>query len=80
MPLAERWFVLIWVVLCRIKQDTGERGWVPAWFIGKFGPGSGSGSESQPSSAATPTGPVPTSSTGATADLAGLGGTGEDGV
>lgn len=20
----------------RIKQDTGERGWVPAWFIGKL--------------------------------------------
>lgn len=21
----------------RIKQDTGARGWVPAWFIGKIG-------------------------------------------
>lgn len=42
-----------------IKQDTGDRGWVPAWFIGKLSSGSGSGTESQPSSAATPTGPAP---------------------
>ncbi|EIW72759.1 hypothetical protein TREMEDRAFT_72866 [Tremella mesenterica DSM 1558] len=32
-----------------IKQDSGERGWVPAWFIGKL-----SGSDSAPTSAATP--------------------------
>ena len=37
-----------------IKQDTGERGWVPAWFIGKHSSSTG---ESQPASAATPTGP-----------------------
>lgn len=35
-----------------IKQDTGERGWVPAWFVGKVN------GDSQPNSAATPTGPV----------------------
>ncbi|RXK42458.1 hypothetical protein M231_00012 [Tremella mesenterica] len=32
-----------------IKQDSGERGWVPAWFIGKL-----SGTDSAPTSAATP--------------------------
>ncbi len=42
----------------RIKQGTGERGWVPAWFIGKLGSGGGSGTESQPSLAATPTDPA----------------------
>ncbi|ORY21850.1 hypothetical protein BCR39DRAFT_552741 [Naematelia encephala] len=41
-----------------IKEDSGERGWVPAWFIGKLGSSSSNGSESQPSSAATPTGPI----------------------
>ena len=39
----------------RIKQDTGDRGWIPAWFIGKHG--SSGGGDSQPSTAATPTGP-----------------------
>ena len=38
-------------------QDTGQRGWVPAWFIGKLGT-----SDSQPSSAGTAT----ASSAGAT--------------
>jgi len=42
----------------RIKQDAGERGWVPAWFIGKVDSGSGSSTDSQPSSAATLTGPA----------------------
>ena len=32
--------------MCRIKQDTGERGWVPAWFIGKIGGSSSSSSVS----------------------------------
>ncbi|CAD6578322.1 MAG: Adaptor for signal transduction [Tremellales sp. Tagirdzhanova-0007] len=36
-----------------IKQDSGDRGWVPGWFIGKLG---GSGTDSQPASATTLTG------------------------
>ncbi|GFZ43211.1 hypothetical protein JCM24511_00930 [Saitozyma sp. JCM 24511] len=37
-----------------IKTETGERGWVPAWFIGKISSGSGSaGTDSNPSTATT---------------------------
>ncbi|KAK4684078.1 protein STE50, partial [Tremellales sp. Uapishka_1] len=35
-----------------IQQETGERGWVPAWFIGKLASSPG-GTDSQPGSAAT---------------------------
>ncbi|WVR05716.1 hypothetical protein IAU60_002740 [Kwoniella sp. DSM 27419] len=43
-----------------IKSDTGERGWVPAWFVGKAlaapsGQNTGGGDSMAPSSATTPT-------------------------
>jgi hypothetical protein len=39
----------------RIKTETGERGWVPAWFIGKISSGSASaGTDSNPSTATGP--------------------------
>jgi len=42
----------------RIKTDTGERGWVPSWYIGKNQSSESAlsltGGESQPTSAATP--------------------------
>ncbi|ORX34205.1 hypothetical protein BD324DRAFT_637089 [Kockovaella imperatae] len=61
-----------------IKQDTGERGWVPAWFIGKHS--SSTNSESQPASAATPTGHAGPGQTPSTAATNGGGiGDGEDG-
>ena len=49
-------------LICSIKQDTGERGWVPAWFIGKIGASSSlapapltgsSGTSSLPTTATT---------------------------
>lgn len=47
------WSVLT-TTLRRIKTETGERGWVPAWFIGKISSGSGSaGTDSNPSTATT---------------------------
>jgi hypothetical protein len=39
--------------MIRIRSDTGDRGWVPAWFIGKLD----SGSESNPSTATFTAGP-----------------------
>ena len=44
-----------------IRPSTGERGWVPSWFLGKGSSGTLSAmqalwAESQPASAATPTG------------------------
>jgi hypothetical protein len=76
-------------LMSRIKQDSGERGWVPAWFIGKIGASSSvapapltasSGTSSLPTTATTEiTTPRESHSTAGGIGYSSSNGTGEDG-
>jgi hypothetical protein len=54
-------YVVDVMLICSIKQDTGERGWVPAWFIGKIG--ASSSVAPAPLTASSGTSSLPTTAT-----------------
>lgn len=48
----------------RIQQETGKRGWVPAWFIGKIASSSGTPGTAGLLTASSGSGSLPTTATG----------------